>query len=387
MIIDTAWRWDVEETTWTTGDGVPDFKGASPPPAPSSWGEHGVSALRLYPNVGSVIVRFNGLKSETTADAFSKKVDWEGYRIYYSRDDRASSYTLMESYDKEDYNKFVWDTLKVGATGRGAWVLKDIPYTLAELRQFYSPTDSTWNPLIYSRSNPFRVPGYPDSIVYFEPQDYNRSQLGVTTKIVKRYPLQDPPVTLNKDSCAATDTTEDGFFKYYEYEYEIRDLLPTVLYYVSVTAFDFGSPSSGLPSLESPRTFQPKQTYALASPDSVAIKNLKVAVYPNPYRIDANYAAAGYEGTTEFDRQQQPDRNRRIHFYNLPPKCTIRIYTLDGDLVREISHDLPSGDPLSTHATWDLITRNTQLAVSGLYYWTVESPDGSVQIGKLVLIM
>ena len=32
----------------------------------------------------------------------------------------------------------------------------------------------------------------------------------------------------------------------------------------------------------------------------------------------------------------------------------------------------------------DLITRNTQLAVSGLYYWTVEGDDGSVQIGKLL---
>jgi hypothetical protein len=36
---------------------------------------------------------------------------------------------------------------------------------------------------------------------------------------------------------------------------------------------------------------------------------------------------------------------------------------------------------------WDLITRNSQLPVSGLYYWTVEDDKGNVQIGKLVLIL
>ena len=44
-------------------------------------------------------------------------------------------------------------------------------------------------------------------------------------------------------------------------------------------------------------------------------------------------------------------------------------------------------DPLASHASWDLITRNTQLVVSGIYYWTVEDNDGDVQIGKLVVIM
>ena len=78
---------------------------------------------------------------------------------------------------------------------------------------------------------------------------------------------------------------------------------------------------------------------------------------------------------------------RVVHFANLPPKSMIRIYTIDGDLVREVVHDIPVSDPLSNHDYWDLITRNTQLAVSGLYYWTVEGDDGNVQIGKLVLIL
>jgi len=63
------------------------------------------------------------------------------------------------------------------------------------------------------------------------------------------------------------------------------------------------------------------------------------------------------------------------------------VFSLDGDLVREIVHNIPAENPIASHDTWDLITRNTQLAVSGLYYWTIEAPDGEVQIGKLVLIM
>ena len=90
--------------------------------------------------------------------------------------------------------------------------------------------------MVYSRSNLFHVPGFPDSLVYFAPQDYNRSELGVSTGISKRFPGQSYPQSLSKDSCLESDTTSDGFFKYFEYEYTINNLLPTVRYYVNVTA-------------------------------------------------------------------------------------------------------------------------------------------------------
>ncbi|MCM2272192.1 MAG: hypothetical protein NDJ18_06535, partial [candidate division Zixibacteria bacterium] len=71
---------------------------------------------------------------------------------------------------------------------------------------------------------------------------------------------------------------------------------------------------------------------------------------------------------------------------NLPAKCWIRVHTLDGDLVREIRHDMDPNDPASDHDTWDLINRNIMAVESGLYYWSVEGDDGKVQIGKLVII-
>lgn len=107
-------------------------------------------------------------------------------------------------------------------------------------------------------------------------------------------------------------------------------------------------------------------------------------VYPNPYRAHAGYRRDGYEGRGESERID--DRVRAIHFANLPAKCIIRIYTLDGDLVRAIKHDMEPSDPNSSHDKWDLINRNIQMVVSGLYYWTVEDNSGNVQMGKLVIL-
>ena len=52
------------------------------------------------------------------------------------------------------------------------------------------------------------------------------------------------------DSASADELTEDGYLKYFEYEFEIKDLLPTVPYWVNDTAFDFGSPQADLKALD-----------------------------------------------------------------------------------------------------------------------------------------
>ena len=101
--------------------------------------------------------------------------------------------------------------------------------------------------------------------------------------------------------------------------------------------------------------------------------------YPNPYRIDGNYSANKYEEGGIY--------GKRIRFANLPPRCTIRIYTLDGDLVKEIDHEK---DPSALDATvgeWDLISRNTQAVVSGIYLFSVQDKEsGKNQVGKFVII-
>ncbi|HKK20572.1 MAG TPA: hypothetical protein VJ983_03790 [candidate division Zixibacteria bacterium] len=358
------------DTIYIKGDGVPDFRGASPPPAPSFW---------LEPSVGSIKVHFYGLRSETTKDVFSRVADFEGYRVYVGRDDRESSFSLYASYDKQDYNRYDWDGSQ--------FKLINIPYTLDSLRTLYAPggdTNTTWDPLQYTRNAPLVDPSDPSKLYYFEPQDFNASNFGVSTPIEKSYPNQAYPSSLNPDSAQA-DELVDGRFKYFLYDININNLLPSVEWYVNVTAFDFGSPKSGLKSLETPKSSGAQAAYPLSTAQDAQAKNLKVYVYPNPYRADGSYRTQGYEGRTHSDRPD--DRVRAVHFANLPAKCTIKIFTLDGDLVRQIDHDKDPSDPEASHDIWDLITRNTQLSVSGLYYWTVESASGDTQIGKLVLLM
>jgi len=370
--IDTTWVYESCDTFFYEGDGVPDFRGASPPPAPK---------FQLDSQAkGTIRIRFNGLRSETTQDVFSRAFDFEGYRVYIGRDDRKSSFSLIASYDVEDYNKFIW------SSSRMEWELHDLPFTLEKLRCDYADScqDESFDPLQYPRNRPLQHPDYPDSLFYFAIQDYNVSDLTASDGIHKIYPNQEYPSSLNPDSALADELTPDGNLKYFEYEFIIRDLLASVPYYVNVTAFDFGSPQSGLQSLESSVTDGAAMIYPATSND-ISESGSDIVVYPNPYRGDAGYRRAGFEGRQNIDRPD--DRVRAIHFSNLPARCTIRIYTLDGDLVREIEHDEIPGSGAAAHDEWNLITRNTQLVVSGLYYWTVEDDTGNVTVGKLAIIM
>ena len=136
--------------------------------------------------------------------------------------------------------------------------------------------------------------------------------------------------------------------------------------------------------METSITENARQVYAKIVDPAVGADSLQIVVYPNPYRIDANYRSRGFEGLNQDDRWSE--RVRRIHFANIPPKCTISIFSLDGDLIREIRHDKDPSDPTSRHAEWGLISRSGLRVVSGLYYWVVES-DSRTEMGKLVIIL
>ncbi|MCP4677495.1 MAG: hypothetical protein GY854_18670, partial [Deltaproteobacteria bacterium] len=264
------WSYGVADTIWRKGDGVPDFSGASPPPAPSTYTSHkGFAGLRVEPGVGEIKLRWNGVLSENARDVFSREYDFEGYRVYVGRDDRRLSYSVMTSYDKEDYNKYVWDRFL------NVFKLYESPFTLPALQDLYGGGSPDWQPLSFHRTNPYIMPGFPDSIFYFEEQDYNRSVLanyeGANTRIRKVFEDAPEPPTIFADSIPdslySLYLTEKGFFKFYEYEMTIDNMLPTVPYWLNVTAFDYGSPRSGLAALETNPTLQPIVTYPLESSD------------------------------------------------------------------------------------------------------------------------
>ncbi|MCI0559432.1 MAG: hypothetical protein MN733_13130, partial [Nitrososphaera sp.] len=74
---------------------------------------------------------------------------------------------------------------------------------------------------------------------------------------------------------------------------------------------------------------------------------------------------------------------RAIHFTHLPSKCTIRIFTISGELVDEIQHDNPFGDGT---ATWDLLTRDNLSVSYGVYIYHVDAPGIGQKSGKFAII-
>jgi hypothetical protein len=371
-------------TVFIRGDGVPDFRGASPPPAPK---------FRVDIEPEKLTVIWNGFRSENDTDAFAGVVDFEGYRVYISRTQSAAGFSVVSSYDIEDFNKYVYDPLA------NDFVLADVPFSRDQLKALYG---AGFDPDDYDRNHPFELPLFPDSVFIFAPQDYNTAAIADPYGIQKAYPDARDPSTIPEslltpddyivDDLLSTniDPANDSVLKFYVYKFVKDSLQRAYPYYVNVTAFDYGSPASGLASLETPKTTGAILAYALDNATTVDTASLSVYVYPNPWRADGNYLESGYEAVNETARNEE--RAHRVNFVNLPAKCLIKIFSLDGDLIREIKHNMSPSDPAATHEKWDLITRNTQAVVSGLYYWTVEPQDengrlnGKVQIGKLAII-
>lgn len=112
-----------------------------------------------------------------------------------------------------------------------------------------------------------------------------------------------------------------------------------------------------------------------------------VFVVPNPYKGGAQWDLV--------PREDDPS-GTKVTFMNLPrTKGTIHIFTLAGDLVKDIPFDgravadLQSGkDPVTTapgSVPWNLISRNGQRIVSGIYLYSIDTELGK-QVGRFVII-
>lgn len=75
---------------------------------------------------------------------------------------------------------------------------------------------------------------------------------------------------------------------------------------------------------------------------------------------------------------------RRLDFRNLPPECTIRIFTMSGRPVKTIEHQA-SGMRAST-ATWDLRSDDGLDVAYGVYIYHVEAPGIGETIGRFSII-
>ena len=130
-------------------------------------------------------------------------------------------------------------------------------------------------------------------------------------------------------------------------------------YYYAVTAVDNGTQNADreFPGqrLESSRHVTRSLLPAFSFKPGLS-ESGKVRAVPNP----ATSVSGNRAGTTGFSGSPN-----RILFVNLPVKCTLRIFTETGDLVREIRHYGTADE------AWDQRTDNNQFVSSGIYILVV----------------
>lgn len=108
--------------------------------------------------------------------------------------------------------------------------------------------------------------------------------------------------------------------------------------------------------------------------NSSAVNLDRIKVYPNPY-----VAVSNQEPTNPFNEGRG---ERRITFIHLPDRCTIRIYTVRGELVDTIEHNAGIDDGSEN---WDLRSRDGLNVAYGIYLYHIDSPYGQ-KTGRFALI-
>ena len=183
--------------------------------------------------------------------------------------------------------------------------------------------------------------------------------------------------------------TFDG--RQYQYRYTVPALRNGFKYYAAITAFDRGN--NLIEPLESGQT--QNLELAVPGPTSDERPGTGPTVFPNPYRVEAAWD------------QGAKVRDHYLWFTKLPKRCTLRIFTLAGDLIFERNFDGstyngdsarglysgPRDTPLAaptlsgTTFAWDLITKQGQAAATGLYLFSVEDKDGGKRtVGKFLIV-
>jgi len=141
-------------------------------------------------------------------------------------------------------------------------------------------------------------------------------------------------------------------------EFIDKDVVRGLDYYYAVTAVDNGTQNTDgiFPGqrLESSRFINRSQIPAVPFQPGLDVTG-KVVVVPNPATI-----ARGLKGS--------PDK---ISFFNLPFKCTLKIFTETGDLITTIHHFGTADEE------WDQRTDDNQYVVSGIYILAVTEAQSS----------
>lgn len=320
--------------------------GSAPPPP----------VMRLLPGDGKVTILWDNF-SETSLDVSTLDKDFEGWRIWRADGwDRPLGTTVLTGPSRE-----LWQLIEERDLVNG--IPPDINF-----KELFSEGGWMYEPLL-------NLPDKDKILAYFEESVYY-------------YPMDEVPCPpgLSDSEC---DTLEalarfnlgfEGGLQYYKYvDTSVHNGMH---YFYSVTAYDhvisggvptkvgyYGDPSSNFSYIVPLSDAQPTET----------LKEDEIYVVPNP-------ATVGAMEPWQLEPNEDDPTGIKVEFRNLPAgRSTVRIFTVAGDLVEVLYHD----SSLS-HGTleWDLVSRNGQDVTSGVYLFSVEPEDTSIErtIGKFVVI-
>jgi hypothetical protein len=180
------------------------------------------------------------------------------------------------------------------------------------------------------------------------------------------------------------------------------------LYFYSVTAFDSTGSNDAITELGSRRSAVEAEGVVPQAAADAATMGQKVWVVPNPYR-GARFIK-DRPSSWDLTPNATDPTGTHVDFFGLPPgEWRIKIFTVSGDLVNELTSKDAVNESVRGEATdqsgtkhpgynrqqdtandgqarWNLISRNGQDVVSGIYLFTVELGGSVVNRGKFIII-
>jgi hypothetical protein len=123
------------------------------------------------------------------------------------------------------------------------------------------------------------------------------------------------------------------------------------------------------------KVLQPLDVYTIAGPPAptktaeLAQQDINnILAVPNPYF-----------GTNAYEQNQF---DRIVRFTNLPPKATLRVFNLAGELVRTLNKD-----DNTTTIDWDLLNKSELPVGSGMYIVHIDMPNVGTKVLKVAVIL
>jgi hypothetical protein len=318
--------------------------GTAPPPPKMRIDDHSTNGVVIY---------WDNF-SETVPDVKTQVFDFEGYRVW-----RADNWTRPLGSSKDN-----------GPSG-DLWKL----LFQADVRNNFADDSDLaqyrYEPLIHTLSAGQRqdfIDFIKEYLTEF-PQGEAPCPQGVSAEVCD---------TLR--ALARWDLGVDGGRQYYRYVDASMHLGRP--YFYAVTAMDHAIDDDG--NFADGKAGDPSSNFAFVEPKSVSqpaysYEEGNIYVVPNPATTESMAAWA-------LDPNNDDPTGIKVEFRNLPMSSgVIRVYTIAGDLVKELPFDGRTG--VGT-VKWDLVSRNLQDVTSGVYIYSVETEDENFArfISKFVVI-